>query len=262
VVSGEKPSADFDFDLNAYCFSRIEVERSKKGMVNLGQTVDEIVRRRSTVPEGRGLLVGISGIDGSGKGYVAKQLEARLGQCAIAVANINVDGWLNLPETRFDLRSLAQNFYERAIRFDEFFTELVIPLRDRRSMHLTANYAEETAKTYCQHIYDFRNIAVILVEGIFLFKREYQKFFDLKIWIECSFSTALARALARKQEGLAPADAIDAYQAIYFPAQRIHLDRDDPRTGADLILNNDPHLNKHLWYAEHHGGNARAQIVH
>ena len=78
-----------------------------------------------------------------------------------------------------------------------------------------------------------------MVEGIFLFKPQYRKYFDLAIWIDCSFPTALARAIGRAQEGLSPANTIAAYDTIYFPAQRIHLAQDKPRENADLILEND-----------------------
>jgi uridine kinase len=78
-----------------------------------------------------------------------------------------------------------------------------------------------------------------LVEGIFLFKQAYRSLFDVAIWVDCTFATALARALQRAQEGLPSAETIAAYETIYFPAQRIHLDQDNPRGSADLILDND-----------------------
>ena len=86
---------------------------------------------------------------------------------------------------------------------------------------------------------------MILVEGIFLFKREYRRLFDLAIWVDCSFPTALARALERSQEGLPPAKTIAAYGTIYFPAQEIHFNQDNPRATADLIYDNDPYAIQH-----------------
>ena len=129
--------------------------------------------------------------------------------------------------------------YEHAIRFEQFFTQLVIPLRDRRSVYLVADFTEETALQYRRHTYNYRDVSVILVEGIFLFKRQYRAHFDLAVWIDCSFPTALARAIDRGQEGLSAAKTIAAYETIYFPAQRIHLAHDNPRDNADLILEND-----------------------
>jgi uridine kinase len=84
-------------------------------MVDMNDLVARILDQRAAIPEGPSLLVGISGIDGSGKGYVAKQIEARLGQHSIAVANINADGWLNLPDTRFNSIEPAAHFRRLAL---------------------------------------------------------------------------------------------------------------------------------------------------
>lgn len=207
-------------------------------MSGIDEVTQRILQRRATIPAGRCLLVGVSGIDGCGKGYVAAQLEARIAQHGVTPAILNIDGWLNLPAKRFDQNAPADNFYENAIRFDQFFTQLVIPLRNRRTVHLVADFTEETASRYRKHTYDYRGVSVILVEGIFLFKRQYRTHFDLAIWIDCSFPTALARAIERGQEGLSAAKTIAAYETIYFPAQRIHLARDNPREQADLVLQN------------------------
>ena len=213
-------------------------------MISIDEIVKQILKRRAAVPNMRSLLVGISGIDGSGKGYLAKQLEAHLALYAVTSATLNVDGWLNLPKKRFDRNAPAVNFYENSIRFDEFFEQLVIPLRDQRSVHLVADFVEETASDYRKHTYDFRDVSVVLVEGIFLFKPRYRHCFDLTIWIDCSFPTALARAIDRAQEGLSPASTIAAYETIYFPAQRIHLAQDKPRENADLIFENNGYEEK------------------
>lgn len=208
-------------------------------MVDMDDVVARILRERGIVSEQRSLLVGISGIDGSGKGYVAKQIEARLGQHSLAVANINVDGWLNLPDKRFSAIEPAEHFYENAIRFDELFTQLLLPLKDHRSVSVAADFAEETAGNYRRHTYNFKDVGVVLVEGIFLFKREHRELFDLAVWVDCSFPTALERALARSQEGLSTADTSRSYETIYFPAQAIHFTRDNPRETADWIIDND-----------------------
>ena len=208
-------------------------------MSDIDEVTRRILRRRRSVPDTRCLVVGVSGIDGCGKGYVARQLEARLALHGVTPVILSVDGWLNLPEKRFNQSDPAENFYENAIRFDQFFTQLVIPLRHRRSIRLIADFAEETASQYRKHTYDFKDVSVVLVEGIFLFKRKYRTHFDLAIWIDCSFSTALARAIDRAQEGLSAAKTIRAYETIYFPAQRIHLTHDKPRENADLIFEND-----------------------
>jgi uridine kinase len=115
-------------------------------------------------------------------------------------------------------------------------------LRDTRSIRLEADFAEETATRYRRHVYEFTDLDVIVLEGIYLLKRELVGHYDLSAWIDCSFETALERAVARAQEGLSPKDTVRAYQTIYFPAQELHARRDEPRAAATVILNNDRRL--------------------
>ena len=77
-----------------------------------------------------------------------------------------------------------------------------------------------------------------MLEGIYLLKRQFQGLYDLSFWIDCSFDTALERAVARAQEGLSREATIAVYRTIYFPAQEIHFQRDDPRAAADGVIDN------------------------
>ena len=208
-------------------------------MLEDGSVIPAIIDKRKALSSQNALLVGISGIDGSGKGFVTKRIAESLQKRGIKPAVITADGWLNLPHVRFHQKDLAKHFYERAIRFDEMFKDVILPLRGTRNVNVESDFTEETATIFRKHRYTFRNIDVILLEGIFLFKPMYRDRFDLKVWIDCSFATALRRAMARGQEGLPPQEAKRAFETIYFPAQRIHLHRDDPRTVADLIIRND-----------------------
>jgi uridine kinase len=206
---------------------------------DLDTIISTILERRKELPKSRSLLVGLSGIDGSGKSYLATQIVARLWQTAVHAVSINVDGWLNLPEVRFSKLHPARHFYDFAIRFDQLFEQLVTPLRTSRSHRVIADHVSETSMQFEKHLYEFTDVEVIVLEGIFLFKTEYVEQFDLKIWTDCSFETALARALSRRQEKLSPAETIHAYEKIYFPAQRLHFRQDHPRDKAELVLQND-----------------------
>jgi len=208
--------------------------------ITLEQAVDRVVHQRTLLSEAKALLIALSGIDGSGKGYITRKMAGLLAQQhPLKIATINIDGWLNLPDQRFRSPHPAKQFYHHAIRFEALFAQLVLPLRDCRSIYLEADYAEETASEYRQHIYRFEDIDVILLEGIYLLKRQFQSMYDLSFWIECSFETALERAITRSQEGLSPAETVAAYQTIYFPAQRIHFERDQPQKAATALIHND-----------------------
>jgi uridine kinase len=201
-----------------------------------------VLDTRATVPARRAALVAISGIDGSGKGFVSQRLMRALELRGVRTALLGVDDWLNLPRVRFDAARPAETFYERALRLDDMLEQLVLPLRDGRSHSGTNLRAAETATDFVVQPFRYEDVDVILVEGIFLLKRALRPTWDCALWIDCSFETALERALARGQEGLPPDATIRAYHTIYFPAQRIHFVRDEPRAAADLIIVNDDRL--------------------
>jgi uridine kinase len=201
--------------------------------------ISAIIERRKALSPQQALLVGISGIDAAGKGFVTAGVAQSLQNRGIELAVINVDGWLNLPHVRFHRQDPARHFYENAIRLDEMFERVILPLRATRTVNVESDFAEETATTFRKLRYAFRNIDVILLEGIFLFKQMHSDHFDLKVWIDCSFATALRRAIARSQEGLPPQETKRAFETVYFPAQRIHLARDNPRKAADIVFTNE-----------------------
>lgn len=206
-------------------------------MLKLPDLVAAIQQHRSILPRDRSLLVAVSGIDGSGKGYTTAQLVTALNQQGLHAVNINLDAWLTLPSERFNTINPGEHFYRHAFHFEALFDQLIEPLRHNRSVHLVTTLTGEAGIPFTQ-TYDFDAVEIIVLEGIFLLKQELRHRYDLSIWVDCSFETALERALKRNQEGLSPA----AIRQVYFPAQRSHLATDNPRAAADLIYLNDPTL--------------------
>lgn len=200
--------------------------------------------RRDSVPRREAMLVAVSGIDGSGKGHFASLLVPRLNARGVSAVGINIDGWLALPEVRFRTIDPAGNYYRNGLRLDEMFERLVLPLKRTRSVAVEADFAppESTATRYRRYKYEYRDVDVIVLDGIFLLKTQYRVLSDLAIWVDCTFETALERALQRNQEGLPAAEIVREYETIYFPAERLHFEHDRPRESADLIVVNDARL--------------------
>lgn len=195
----------------------------ESGVCTIDTLADRIVRARMQTPARRGLLVAISGIDVSGKGFVAEQLERALEAEGYRVATIGVDDWLDRPAS-------GERYHQDAALLEDLFRVLVRPLRDRRSVRVEPRG---------QHVCEFEDVDIILLEGNFLLKWEYFPLYDLSVWVECSFSTALERAIARARETMPPDETVWTYHKTYFPAQRMHLQLDNPRRAATFVLRND-----------------------
>lgn len=208
------------------------------------QTVIDLCRRiqfiRQQTPVQRATLIGISGIDASGKGYLSGLVADALAKQGLRVALVNVDHWVTLPSQRFSQIEPARHFYESGLRLDAMWEDVVLPLRETRRVHRSIDACDTTnAERYIPLRFDHEGIDVLLLEGIFLFKKQYQNRFDLRAWIDCSFETAMRRAIRRNQEQMAESEIQRDYDVIYYPAQRLHFEKDRPQACADVTIRND-----------------------
>lgn len=191
-------------------------------------------RRRRTA-----LLVAISGVDGSGKTHLAQLLAERLRRWGVSVAPIGIDPWQNPQTIRFASFDPGAHFYRHAIRFDDLFAQVVDPLVANRSLELETRVIRTDADAWEPLVYAYHDIKVVLLEGIFLFRRDLLHRYDLRIWVDCSLETALRRALERNAENRAVEALRADYDCIYHAAQRVHFALDDPRAASDLLLDNE-----------------------
>lgn len=158
-------------------------------------------------------VVGVSGIDGAGKSWLCARLRAELTTRGVRVAPVRIDDWRTAPAERFAGPDWGRRFYERSYRWDEMRAGALEPAR--------------------------RGADLVLFDGIFAVTNERRGWFDLTVWVECSFETALERALHRNQEGLPPDALREEYERVYWPAQRLHMERDRPGDHADWVFEND-----------------------
>jgi len=204
--------------------------------------VQAIISARNKLSASNSLLVAMSGIDGSGKSFLASKTVECLKRKNFNVVLIGLDAWHTPSHIRFNEVHPAEHFYKHAFRFDDLFELVVNPLKRDRSVQTTVKLTRLPENDFYTHTYNFTEIDVIVLEGIFLLKRHLRENYDLAFWIECSFETALQRAVSRNQEGLTGDEIIRDYETIYFPAQRIHFAADDPKSSADEIIFNDSRL--------------------
>ena len=137
--------------------------------------------RRSTK---RAPLIAISGIDGSGKSTLAPALTAALRERHVRAAVVTVDPWHTPPAIRFNAADPARHFYRFAFRWDELFERVIDPLRRHRSLSLTLPLLRLVDDAWYEHVYDFRDVDVVIVEGIFLLRRALRVRYDLAVWID------------------------------------------------------------------------------
>jgi uridine kinase len=206
---------------------------------NVKKLTELILREYGSYRNQDVFTVAISGIDGSGKGFVADLLQNELEKQNLKVANINIDPWQNPIVLRLKKENPVENFYREVFRWDDFFTQLITPMKKSGSIYLEAMLIRTDADEYYPHVYNFIDVNILLIEGIFLLKKALLNYYDSKIWIDCSFETGLQRAMARNVENLSKEQLIHDYNTYYYPAQQYHFQQDNPQKSSDIIYCND-----------------------
>jgi uridine kinase len=209
-------------------------------MTDRVKKLSEIVLRKYHFHrEAHVFTVAISGIDASGKGFVSDLLEQELESHNLKIANINIDPWQNPIPVRLQKENPVKNFYQQVFRWDDFFSQLILPLKKNGGIYLETKLIRTDADEYYPFTYHFHKIDILLIEGIFLFKKELLEQYDFTIWIDCSFATGLQRAIARNSENLGEEQLVRDYDTYYYPAQRYHFKKDNPVSKANYIYNNE-----------------------
>src|SRR5262249_45368102 len=121
---------------------RISKSSANSSTVPWRWVVEAIARKRDAVVPNRAVLVGISGIDGSGKGFVSAKLADALRAKSLNVAVISADDWLNLPHVCMNYDKYAEHFYQHAIRFDEMFEKMFFQLKQIDKINITHDFEE------------------------------------------------------------------------------------------------------------------------
>ena len=144
-----------------------------------------------------------------------QKLKSEFEENNIPTQVISVDGWLSHPHIRFATQDKGLNFYQNGI--------------DLNRLKYDATYSEY----HKINTYKITDKLVVILEGIFLFRKDLVSLYDYTIWIEATEETCVQREIERIQEGTPESLTIRNFNSVYFPAQRYHRAIDRPKESAD-----------------------------
>ena len=171
-------------------------------------------------------VVAISGIEGSGKRELTEKIAAALKLEGLNVAVIHTDDWEACKSIRFNIMNSPEEYYLNAYRFDEMFEQLVLPLKLFGSIKTSVDLADSESPRRVD--YDFENIDIILIEGVYLIQEAYLDLYDYSCWVKSNFDKAFKKLsesvnVEESQEAL-----VNLFEMLIKPAGQYHLYADDP----------------------------------
>ncbi len=193
------------------------------------------------------LLVGIDGIDGSGKSTFADELALLLTREGVNVIRSTVDSFHHPRNIRWRRgRDSPAGFYLDSHDLDALRSLLLDPFRaGPGSTYRTAAFDEPTDRPIDAPVVTLSGDEVLLFDGIFLSRPQLAEYWDLTIFLDGQARVNLGRlsyVMADAPEAgtdlvghvLRWVERIDRYSS----GMRFYLDSEDPQGRADLVIDN------------------------
>ncbi|HRQ22576.1 MAG TPA: hypothetical protein PLF42_04015 [Anaerolineales bacterium] len=206
------------------------------------QVIHELTKRILSFKRDVPLRVGIDGIDAAGKTSLANELK-NLGH---PVLRASIDGFHKPKEIRRQRGSLSpEGYYYDSFNYNLLTTHLLQPLEPQgnRRIRLSA-FDFKTEQETASEEQTATNDHILIFEGVFLFRPELIRYWDVKFFVEIGFETSLNRALERDQYLFGSKGEIEKrYNERCIPGQKIYLEAVHPQQKADIVIDNNDFMN-------------------
>jgi uridine kinase len=195
------------------------------------QILQEIDRRKQ---KNRVFVIGITGIDASGKTKFTESLAGFLLSLERNVQVIHLDHFHNPQKVRYSGENHAENYFYRSFDVETIVNKLLVPLGMYSSYSVKLTLLDVLTDRYeIEKQFSFSGDTIVLFEGVFLFRNELSQYIDYKIFLEISFDESKKRAASRDSMA-----NLQKYDEKYLPAQRRYLAEHPPSETADMIIDN------------------------
>ena len=189
------------------------------------------------------LVVGINGVDTSGKTTFTKELDRYLSKAGFKTQTILMDDFHNPSEIRNREKDPVISYTNNAFDLAKIERELMKPIAtgtivDKELMLL--DIAEN--KFINEKRYYIDKDTIVLFEGVLLYREPLDQYFNFRIFIDISFEEMLRRAI--KRDGILFGDkVIERYNNKYIPIQKQYLEKYNPKNISDVVVDNEDYLN-------------------
>ncbi|MBN9656277.1 AAA family ATPase [Halobacillus sp. GSS1] len=167
--------------------------------------VEEILQRLPSLNEGEKFILGIDGLSRSGKTTLTQKIQNELQKVPVPIVTYHIDDYIVERQKRY--HTGYEPWYE----------------------YYFLQWDVQALKGELFKALEKENGLVIL-EGVFLQREEWRKFFDFVVYLQCS------RELRFSREGEGTRKKITKFKERYWKAEDYYIETVDPERQADLIV--------------------------
>jgi uridine kinase len=188
------------------------------------------------------LRVAVDGRTAAGKTTFAHELAAALRRRGRPTARASLDDfkhpWSHAREQGYDRQS-GEGYYRNAYDFASATHLLLRPAGPSGSGRVAlCAHDPLTGADHRDVVEQLPNDTVLIVDSVFAFRPQYAPFWDYRIWLEIDPGLSLERGVTRDSAREGRAEASRLHRDRYGVAEEVYLKEVDPRSLADVIVDN------------------------
>ena len=180
---------------------------------------------------GKAVIIGIDGLDCSGKTYFAQSLKKYFIDMKISSTVVDIDNFNIQTIERDTYRSFSEGIFTDSY-LEKYYHQII-------DFELAKKTIKELQNDY----------SIIIVEGIFIYKKKLVDIFDFKIYFTIDGSVVRKRFQLRQKRNK-DVRPVEIFEKIWLPSYIQYINEINPKDIADLVINNTDY--NHPTVIKHH----------
>lgn len=184
-------------------------------------------------------IVGVDGLGGAGKSTLANSLKLQLQNENYNSYVLHIDDFIYPKHNRYDLTKEEWHcYYNVQWRYDYLVKEILFPIKSGEIIDKQIEIYNRDNDEYFTQRVNLVHGSVLILEGIFLQRKELKDYLDFIIYLDVPQEVRLSRVLARDGYIGGLEDIKRKYEKRYFPAEEKYILEYSPIETADFVLKN------------------------
>jgi uridine kinase len=188
------------------------------------------------------VLVAIDGVDAAGKTRFSSSLTDEFSKYNRQVVSASVDDFHNPASIRYIKgKDSPEGFYYDSFNYPLLKEDLLNPFLSGQGKYRIKVFDHISNREIIEPARPVEKSAILVMEGIFLLRRELVDYWDFKIFLDVEFKITLQRNIQRVREDyqeMPVAEITERFNRRYKPGQEIYFKEADPKSQADIIIDN------------------------